>query len=143
MGRHVGASGAIALTQLLIAGGIVAGGVGVGVALDQAGVFGGGDETVEVALDSVRTFDCPDGGEVGELHGGDRVLATGRDDEGTWAEVRNPGDLSGRVWVAARYLVPDRDLAELDVHECAVGAATSTTSATLGPAAPAFPGATT
>jgi len=113
-----GVRGAIALTQLLVAGTIVAGGAGAGVALDQTGVFGGGDETVEVSLDAVSVYDCPDGAESGEVHRGDRVLATGRDGSGAWIEIRDPRDLGARVWVKAPYLVPDADLSGLDVRDC-------------------------
>jgi hypothetical protein len=136
MFERLGNRGAIALSQLLVAGTIVVGGAGVGVGLDQAGVFGGGDETVEVSLDAVSTFDCPDGGEVGEVHRGDRVLATGRDDSGGWIEIRDPRDLGARVWVNATYLVPDADLSGLDTRECEVLVAAATTTTLLVP----FPG---
>jgi hypothetical protein len=135
MFERLGTRGAIALSQLLIAGTVVVGG-GVGVGLEQAGVFGGGEETVEVSLDAVSTFDCPDGGEVGEVHRGDRVLATGRDTGGDWIEIRDPRDLGARAWVSATYLVPDADLSGLDVSECEVLVAAPTTTTLLVP----FPG---
>jgi len=113
--------GAITIAAVLLAAGVAAGGVGAGVALERSGVFGGGDETATVSLDAVSTFDCPDGAAVGELHRGDRVLATGRDASDDWVEIRDPYDLPARVWVAARHLVPDRDLAGLDERECSTG----------------------
>ena len=138
--REAHQRGAIALTQALVVAVVVTGGV-LGVALQQGGVFGGGDETIEVALDAVPVTDCPDGSDVGDLHRGDRVFATGRDESGDWVEVRDPAGLSGRVWLRAQYLLPDADLSALDVHECAVAEAAVTT--TTGPTGSLPPNVTT
>jgi hypothetical protein len=99
--------------ELLLAG-VIAGGAVVGVGV---GVATGGPEGVPV-LASVSTFDCPAGAVVGDLHSGDRILATGRDDSGDWLEVRAPNDQGGRVWVEARYVTPDAETADLDVRSC-------------------------
>lgn len=117
--RQLREQGAITIAAALIGAAVVAGGVGVGVALEQSGALGDDDETVAVSLDSVSTFDCPEGAAVVELHRGDRVLATGRDPSGAWIEIRDPRDLGARVWVAAPSLVPDRGLSGLAERECA------------------------
>lgn len=103
-------------------------------------------EPVALALDSVPFAACPGGGTLGELHRGDRVLATARDESGDWFQVRDPRDLDARVWVRAPYVVPDEDVADLPVAGCedrgtvAFGAApTSTTTTTTT----TVPGSTT
>jgi len=79
----------------------------------------------------VSTFDCPDGSDVGEVHRGDRVLATGRDEKSDWIEIRDPRDLGSRVWVNTRYLVPDADLSGLDVRECTIAEQAAAAPTTL------------
>jgi hypothetical protein len=118
--RRLRERGAITIATALIGAGVVTGGVGVGVALEQSGALGDDDESVAVSLDSVSTFDCPDGTAVVEMHRGDRVLATAQDASGEWIEIRDPRDLGARVWIAAAYLVPDGALSGLDERECAV-----------------------
>jgi hypothetical protein len=128
---------------LLLAAGVVTVGVGAGVGLQQAGVFGDADsETVEVAHGVVPVADCPGGQHVGELQRGDRVLATGRDQVARWVEVRDPRSLGTRVWIARRFLVPDADVSGLAVRECAradeqaAAAATTTVPPSLPGAVP-------
>ena len=130
-----GDRGAISIAVAVIIA--VGGGAAVGVALDQGGAFGGDGETTVVALDAVNVTDCPAGAVLGQLHRGDRVFATGRDQDGDWIEIRDPAALANRIWIDAPYLVPDSDLARLPVHDCA------TTTTTPADAAPADPGATT
>ena len=112
--------GAITIATALIGAAVVTGGVGVGVALEQSGALGDDDETVAVSLDSVSTFDCPEGTALVELRRGDRVLATARDASGEWTEIRDPRDLSARVWIAASHPIPDEEAADLDDRGCAV-----------------------
>lgn len=104
----------MALGREWLLAGVIAGGAVVGVGV---GVATGGPEGVPV-LASVSTFDCPAGAAVGDLHSGDRILATGRDDSGDWLEVRAPNDQGARVWVEARYVTPDGGTADLDVRSC-------------------------
>jgi hypothetical protein len=113
-----GERGAVAVAQVGLAAVVVLVGAGLGVGIQRAAGIGD-DESIEVALEAVPVFECPAGAETGEVHRGDRILATGRDDNGGWVEIRDPRNLSERVWVAARHLVPDADLGDLAVRACA------------------------
>jgi hypothetical protein len=126
-----GERGAAAVAQVGLAAVVVLVGAGLGVGIQRAAGIGD-DEPIEVALEAVPVFECPAGAETGEVHRGDRILATGRDDNGGWVEIRDPRNLSDRVWVAARHLVPDADLGDLAVRACApeerAGTQTETTT---------------
>ena len=65
-------------------------------------------------------FDCPDGTAIGAFGRGDRVLITGRDDSGDWAEVRSPEAANARVWMRSRQVLADRDTTGLPVVGCNV-----------------------
>jgi len=140
------ATGAIALSQALTFGGVLAGGVGTGIVIDQAT---GGSGTSATTRDPVTYYLCPGEEPAGTFHRGDRVLATGQDDTGEWIEVRSPIDLSARVWVAESVLVPDGDLKGLDEKDCELPAVDEGDTETAAPgetpadpgAAPADPGA--
>lgn len=124
------------LPLLLVVG--LAGGALAGVGLERAGVvspIAEDDEApAEVAIggDRVPVLDCPDGVVVAGLAAGDRVLATGRSDDGAWIEIRSPVDLEARAWVSAPALRGDEDLSELSERECdrPPGATTTTSSTT-------------
>jgi hypothetical protein len=84
-----------------------------------AGVWWGGpDRSGTVALPAVQVFGCPGGAVVGEVGGGDRVLATGQDATGAWVEIRSPLVPDARVWVEADLVDPDRSFAGLPVVAC-------------------------
>ncbi len=55
---------------------------------------------------------------AGTFHRGDRVYLTGRSADSSWAEVRDPSNLSVRVWVPAPAVVVDGDLRQLPTHDC-------------------------
>lgn len=152
-----GIRGAVSTTAAMVISGTVLVGAGIGVGLQQAGVIGGDTHTVEVALDEVNLYECPDGASAGVVRRGDRVLATGRDASGEWAQIRDPVDLSGRVWVGESYLVPDATLADLEVVACTAESPVTTTTVPFaglpgtstpttrprGPGTPAVPSAPT
>ncbi len=120
----------------MIVGGVVAALVG-GVALGATGAVDLLADGPEISAGDVVYFRCPGEGPLDDLHGGDRVLATGRDDSGDWVEVRSPLDPDVRVWVAVDAVEPDDSFDELPTVTCSwtepEGAAPS---ATTGPDTP-------
>ena len=69
-----------------------------GPSTDSAGV---------VELASTEMWRCPDNGVVGRLTSGDRVLLTGRTEDGSWARLRSPGNSSSSVWITKEAIDPD------------------------------------
>ena len=102
------------------AAGLVAG-VGIGVVATGDGAEPATQsvlvQPVEVRVD-VHT--CPDDGVVGELRGGDRIVATAVDASGDWLEIRDPNDVNDRVWVHSAAIVPDDSFDDLPVATCPV-----------------------
>lgn len=116
--------------MLVVVAGALVGGAAIGAA---AGIATAPDPEVVEAPDevagtvtrlTVAAVRCPGGAVVATFHDGDRVLATGRDASSTWIEVRDPQNLSVRVWMAAGVLDSDT---ELDLPERACGGTTVTT----------------
>lgn len=107
-------------------------GVLVGGGLYAAGLGNGGG-TTELSLDAVTFSSCPTGTAVGELHRGDRVLATARDESGDWLQLRDPRDLDARVWMLARFVIPDGDTKGLPVDGCAESGTLVTATTVSGP----------
>jgi hypothetical protein len=127
-----GECGAVQIAFGVLVGLAVGAGVLVGAGLYAAGVNSG--DSIELALDAVPYSDCPAAGsQAGELHRGDRILATARTQSGEWLQVRDPRDLSGRVWVPARFIVPDDTTSDLPVGDCAAVAAAGAPSGEGGP----------
>jgi hypothetical protein len=99
------------------------------------GFFGGGDTVAGAiqGLDGVPVYACPDSGEAGTLHRGDRVLITGRTSDGTWLAVRNVRGAGETVFIRADVVVEDDDVSGLPERDCedngivTIGDTTSTT----------------
>lgn len=109
------------------------GGATLGWAAQDAGVLDLVDEPdpIELRSDRVVVLDCPDGTPVASLARGDRVLATGRSDDGRWLEIRSPVDLGGGAWVPTPVLaegISQLDLARLPVEDCELGPLPTTTA---------------
>jgi hypothetical protein len=111
------------------------GGAAAGVGLERAGVLSPLDEpeaAAAVRSDVVDVLDCPDGTVVAALTRGDRIVATGRTDDGAWIEIRSPLGLDDRVWLPAATVAPDSARSTLDdlpERECdQVRPSTTTTS---------------
>src|SRR5262245_21189595 len=121
--------------------GVVATGAAVGVGV---GAATGGTDSVEVAA-AVSFYGCPDGSPLGDLRGGDRVLATGRDATGDWLEIRSPHNRGARVWVEARFITADASTDALDEKSCdergelALAPVTETTTTTVPPSESGVP----
>ncbi len=78
-------------------------------------------EPAEAARTRVAFTACPGGAPTGAFHDGDRVLATGRSDDGAWIEVRAPEETDGSVaWVPAAAIEPDASFGELPTSDCEV-----------------------
>lgn len=78
-------------------------------------------EPAEATRTRVAFAVCPGGAPTGAFHGGDRVLATGRSDDGAWIEVRAPEEADGRVaWVPAAAVEPDASFGHLPTSGCEV-----------------------
>lgn len=90
----------------------------VGYAMGRAGAVDiREDRAVEVPDGTLPYFSCPGLTQLGELHRGDRVLVTGRDLSGRWAEIRSPQELTERAWVRLGLLDLD-ETATLQVRDC-------------------------
>ena len=107
--------GAVQPFVLLLLGAIAAGGIAGGAFL----VATGSDSSVAgIARDELVYYSCPNQGELGKVHRGDRILATARDASGDWLEIRDPHDLDRRVWVLTRFVVPDAKTDALPQSGC-------------------------
>lgn len=71
----------------------------------------------ELVRAPVAAFDCPGGVEIGELHGGDRVLITARGADG-WLRIRDPFDVESAWWVPAGAVGADESVEQLDLVDC-------------------------
>jgi hypothetical protein len=101
----------------LLAVAALLGGAAAGVGLERAGVLSPLDEpeaAAEVRRDVVDVLDCPEGTVVAALTTGDRIVATGRSDDGAWIEIRSPLGLDDRVWLPAATVAPDGERSALD-----------------------------
>ncbi len=72
---------------------------------------------VAVDVQQYSLYDCPDGALVGSAYSGDRVFVTGRDEDGSWLEIRDPRNESVVRWVPADAVDPDA-ATDVPVHEC-------------------------
>ena len=75
----------------------------------------------------VRPDDLPSA--VGLLARGDRVVATGRSDDGAWLEIRSPLLVTARAWVPAAAFTGDPltgDVDDLPVQDCGPAITTTT-----------------
>jgi hypothetical protein len=98
----------------------VVAGFGAGVALERSGSV---DPVAEPDAATVRdamvvTVDCPGGNPVVALGRADRILVTGRDEEGDWVELRSPIDLTAVVWLPAAQVDLRGAVGSLPVHTC-------------------------
>ena len=117
----MGERGAVGGSILAVLGGAAGVGLLVGALLGVTGAVSLLGETGTVAdAANASYFDCPDGTAIGAFGRGDRVLITGRDDSGDWAEVRSPEAANARVWMRSRQVLADRDTTGLPVVGCNV-----------------------
>jgi hypothetical protein len=110
------------------AGGVV--GVALGLTVLADDPSGGGS----VSAATATAYACPGVGEVGTLHGGDRVLITGR--SGDWLAVRNVRGGLERVFVFAAAVTPDADLANLPEVSCDLSGSVALNTTTTTTAVP-------
>lgn len=116
-----GERGAIGNIIAVVLGGSAAAGLIVGALLGVTGTASLVGEPATLADAAVASYyDCPDGAALGTVTRGDRVLITGRDASGDWAEIRSPLALNSRVWMRAAQVLPDGDTADLPVFSCNV-----------------------
>jgi hypothetical protein len=81
----------------------------------------GSPDAVAVTLPangSIPAAACPGGAESTQLDPGARVLAVERSEDSAFLGVRDPGNLSAIVWVAAAYAVPDSSVDSLPIGGC-------------------------
>ncbi|MEQ1873528.1 MAG: hypothetical protein ABL953_07360 [Ilumatobacteraceae bacterium] len=129
-------SPAAVLPMKLLAG-LGAFGLIVGGALGLTALKPADDNTgigVTVEVQQYSLYDCPDGAPTGIAYPGDRVYVTGRDESGSWLEVRDPRNQGSTLWVPSAAVNPDAVI-EVPVHDCtdeveliAVEAETTTTT---------------
>lgn len=108
------------LATVLVAGitGTALGLSGVlGVPVEQMSVLPSTASVVEIA----PAYSCPGGPQVGQLRGGDRVVAVQRSDDDAYLGVRDPWNVATVLWVAASAVVVDAGqpaLSTLPVGAC-------------------------
>lgn len=73
---------------------------------------------VEATRTRVAFTACPGGGPIGAFLDGDRVLATGRSDDGAWIEVRSPAEADDPAWIPATAVRPDGSFDDLPASGC-------------------------
>jgi hypothetical protein len=69
----------------------------------------------------VDALDCPGGAPVAEFVGGERVLVLERSDDSHYLQVRNPYDISQKVWVSTGLVSLDKKqpaISTLPVGDC-------------------------
>jgi hypothetical protein len=139
------AAAAVVVTSAAVGFGVGRSG-GLDLVGEPAGVSG------NVVADGVAPFSpCPGDDPIGELHRQDRVYLTGRNEDGSWFELRSPAAPGDRVWVQAAVVGPDGDTAELPVLDCArdgdqlalPAATTAPPTTVVGETTTTAPGATT
>lgn len=85
----------------------------VGTTLGLTGVFGVPTEQVSVlpstasVVEVAPAYSCPGGPRVGQLRGGDRVVAVQRSDDSAYLGVRDPWNVTTTLWVATSAVVVD------------------------------------
>ncbi len=137
-GSSLAGLGGTKVAALIVAGGLVAGGLGGGLASGLAGGGGGGGG--EGAL---PVYACPDSGEpLIKLANGQRLLVTGRTEDSGWLRIHFP--LPGRTeaWVQSTPLTVTGDVSALPVAECAPEEARATDGARPEPTLTAIVNAT-
>jgi hypothetical protein len=112
----LGALGGPATAGALVAGGLIVGIVGGGVV---AGAATGGAAGEAPAAGTLPVYPCPDAGPaLASVQGGQRLLVTGRTEDGGWVRIHLPGTGRTEGWVQASPLTVKGDLASLPVAEC-------------------------
>jgi hypothetical protein len=89
----------------------------LGVPVEEVSVLGGTATVASIA----PAYACPGGPQIGQLHGGDRVVAVQRSDDTSYLGVRNPYDVSEVLWLDASAVVVDAgqpDVSTLPVGAC-------------------------
>ncbi|MBN9605826.1 MAG: hypothetical protein J0G30_04375 [Actinomycetales bacterium] len=123
-GAGLGTGGALGiLIGLIVAGGALGGILGAN------GVFGAPVHDVSllppssVVVATADVYACPGGAFVGQLRGGDHVVAVARSDDSGMVGVRDPGEVGRTLWLDAAALLPDAGqpaLAALPVAGCPI-----------------------
>jgi hypothetical protein len=116
-----GVSGWLPWLAMILVAGIAGSAIGLsgalGAPLEQVTVLQSSASVITVA----PTFACPGGPQVGQLRGGDHVVAVERSDDSAYLGVRNPYDVSEVVWLETSVLVVDAgqpDISGLPVGAC-------------------------
>ncbi len=113
--------GAAAAGWLAAIAAVTIGGAGLGVVVG-ASSGDSDDGTVDAAVAATsgmaELYRCPGAQPTGVAQPGDRVQATALDRNGDWVELRDPDNLTGRVWIARDEIDPDRALAGLPTRAC-------------------------
>ncbi len=111
----LGALGGPATAAALVAGGLVAGAIGGGLV---AGA-GSGATVPEPAAGTLPVYPCPDAGPaLATVQGGQRLLVTGRTEDGAWLRIHLPAPGRTEGWVQATPLTVKGDITSLPVAEC-------------------------
>lgn len=115
IGTVTGVLGGPKIAALIVAGGLVAGSVG-GVAVSRAG----GSGTPATASGTLPVYPCPDTGPaLLVVQGGQKLLVTGRTEDGAWLRIHLPEPVRPEGWVQASPLSVKGTIADLPVATCA------------------------
>jgi len=120
-GWQISDRGAIGNAVVLALGGTAGAGLLIGGLLGFLGGLDLVDEPAQTAAAATASFyDCPDGEPLGTVTRGDRVFITGRDDSGSWVQVRSPLAVSTRAWIRATHVLADSSTVDFPVLACHV-----------------------
>jgi hypothetical protein len=113
----LGAVGGPTTAAALVAGGLVAGVIGGGVLAGAAsGDRPGGGAP---AAGTLPVYPCPNAGPaLATVQGGQRLLVTGRTEDGAWLRIHLPEPGRTEGWVQANPLTVKGDVTSLPVAEC-------------------------
>lgn len=114
----------------LVVGALLGTALGVATGDDGAASTAQSPTQSPASVETTPLWRCPNGGRVGTLTDGDRVVMTGRTADRLWLEIRMPSDLDARVWVVAAAVDADAATDDLPVTECAVPTATQPAATT-------------
>lgn len=115
VGRALASLGGPQTAVLLVVGGVIAGALGGGAM--ASGVFSGPSAT---SAGELQVYPCPDiGPALASVKSGQKVLVTGRSEDGTWLRIHLPEPGRTEGWVQTKPLTLSQSISSVPVATCA------------------------
>ncbi len=115
VGRALASLGGPQTAVLLVVGGVIAGALGGGAI--AGGVFSGPSAT---SAGELQVYPCPDiGPALASVKSGQKVLVTGRSEDGTWLRIHLPEPGRTEGWVQTKPLTVSQSISSVPVATCA------------------------